>query len=76
MIMIGSYQFLVKDACSGMNSIFALSAIGVFYAYAFRWEEKFVVSCFCRDHSDHDRGELHSRAYPGFDGLLWRARFD
>src|SRR5260370_32751357 len=40
MIMIGSYQLLVKDACSGMNSIFALSAIGVFYAYAFRWEEK------------------------------------
>jgi len=25
MIMIGSYQVLVKDACSGMNSIFALS---------------------------------------------------
>jgi exosortase len=41
MIMIGSYQLLVKDACSGMNSIFALSAIGVFYAYAFRWQEKF-----------------------------------
>jgi len=40
MIMIGSYQLLVKDACSGMNSIFALSAIGVFYAYAFRSEEK------------------------------------
>jgi exosortase B len=40
MIMIGSYQLLVKDACSGMNSIFALSAIGVFYAYAFRWEQK------------------------------------
>jgi exosortase B len=40
MIMIGSYQLLVKDACSGMNSIFALSAIGVFYAYAFRWQEK------------------------------------
>ncbi len=31
---------MVKDACSGMNSIFALSAIGVFYAYAFRWSEK------------------------------------
>jgi exosortase B len=41
MIMIGSYQLLVKDACSGMNSIFALSAIGVFYAYAFRWQERF-----------------------------------
>jgi exosortase B len=40
MIMIGAYQLLVKDACSGMNSIFALSAIGVFYAYAFRWEQK------------------------------------
>ena len=40
MIMIGSYQLLVKDACSGMNSIFALSAIGVFYAYAFRWDNK------------------------------------
>ena len=40
MIMIGSYQLLVKDACSGLNSIFALSAIGVFYAYAFRWDQK------------------------------------
>jgi exosortase B len=40
MIMIGTYQLLVKDACSGMNSIFALSAIGVFYAYAFRWGGK------------------------------------
>jgi exosortase B len=40
MIMVGSYQLLVKDACSGMNSIFALSAIGVFYVYAFRWDTK------------------------------------
>jgi len=40
MVMIGSYQLLVKDACSGMNSIFALSAIGVFYAYAFRFHQK------------------------------------
>lgn len=40
MIMIGPYQLLVKDACSGMNSIFALSAIGVFYVYAFRWNER------------------------------------
>jgi exosortase len=35
MIMIGSYQLMVKDACSGMNSIFALSAIGVFYVREF-----------------------------------------
>jgi exosortase B len=39
-ILIGPYQLLVKDACSGMNSIFALSAIGVFYVYAFRLHEK------------------------------------
>ncbi len=39
-ILIGPYQLLVQDACSGMNSIFALSAIGVFYVYAFRWQEK------------------------------------
>lgn len=31
MIMIGPYRLLVQDACAGMNSIFALSAIGVFY---------------------------------------------
>ncbi len=36
MIMIGPYEVLVKDACSGMNSISALAAIGVFYAHAFR----------------------------------------
>jgi exosortase B len=33
MIMIGPYQLLVKDACAGMNSIFALSAIGILYVY-------------------------------------------
>ena len=32
MIMIGSYELMVKDACSGMNSIFVLPAIGFFYA--------------------------------------------
>jgi exosortase len=35
MIMIGSYELMVKDACSGTNSIFALSAIGVFYIHEF-----------------------------------------
>jgi exosortase len=39
-IMIGPYQLLMKDACAGMNSIFALSAIGMFYVYAFRWKSK------------------------------------
>lgn len=40
-IMIGSYQLLMKDACAGMNSMFALSAIGMFYVYAFRLGSKF-----------------------------------
>jgi exosortase B len=39
-IVIGPYQLLVQDACSGMNSIFALSAIGVVYVYAFRSESR------------------------------------
>ncbi len=39
-IMIGPYQLLMQDACAGMNSIFALSAIGMFYVYAFRWTSK------------------------------------
>jgi exosortase len=34
-IMIGSYELMVKDACSGINSIFALSAIGIFYVHEF-----------------------------------------
>ncbi len=46
MIMIGSYELMVKDACSGMNSIFALSAIGVFYVYEFvknSWIRKILL---------------------------------
>lgn len=30
-LTIGNYQLLVADACAGINSIFALEAIGVFY---------------------------------------------
>jgi exosortase B len=30
-LVIGQYQLLVADACAGLNSIFALEAIGVFY---------------------------------------------
>jgi len=47
MIMIGSYELMVKDACSGMNSIFALSAIGIFYVHEFvdkkSWPRKLVL---------------------------------
>jgi exosortase B len=47
MIMIGSYELMVKDACSGMNSIFALSAIGIFYVHEFvdkkSWFRKLIL---------------------------------
>ena len=47
MIMIGSYELMVKDACSGMNSIFALSAIGIFYVREFvdkkSWFRKLIL---------------------------------
>ena len=45
-IMIGSYELMVKDACSGMNSIFALSAIGIFYIHEFvrnNWIRKLIL---------------------------------
>jgi exosortase B len=31
MLTIGSYRLMVADACAGLNSIFALEAVGVFY---------------------------------------------
>ena len=35
-LMIGSYQLLVEDACSGMNSMTGLVAISLFYIYLLR----------------------------------------
>lgn len=35
-LMIGQYQLLVADACSGLNSMFSLSALGVLYLYLMR----------------------------------------
>lgn len=32
-ISIGPYQLLVADACSGLNSMFSLTAVGTFYMY-------------------------------------------
>ena len=32
-IMIAQYKLLVADACSGLNSMFSLSAIGILYMY-------------------------------------------
>jgi exosortase B len=35
-IQIGQYQMLVADACSGLNSMYSLSAMGLFYLYLMR----------------------------------------
>ncbi|MEI6485826.1 MAG: exosortase V [Sphingomonadales bacterium] len=35
-LYIGQYQLLVEDACSGLNSLVSLTAIGLFYVYLIR----------------------------------------
>ncbi len=35
-LQVGQYQLLVADACSGLSSIFSLSALGLFYLYLVR----------------------------------------
>jgi exosortase B len=35
-ITVGQYQLLVADACSGLNSIFSLSALGTLFMYIMR----------------------------------------
>lgn len=35
-LTIGQYQLLVADACSGLNSMFSLSALGLLYVYLTR----------------------------------------
>lgn len=39
MLTIGHYQLLVADACSGLNSLFSLSALGLLYLYLMRHAE-------------------------------------
>ncbi|MBK8335651.1 MAG: exosortase B [Sterolibacteriaceae bacterium] len=34
---VGQYQLLVADACSGLNSMFSLSALGLVYLYLMRY---------------------------------------
>lgn len=45
-LQVGPYQLLVADACSGLNSIFSLTAIGLLYVYLMRhtrWERNAVL---------------------------------
>ena len=37
-LSIGQYQLLVADACSGLNSMFSLSAVGLLYLYLIRYK--------------------------------------
>ena len=77
MIMIGSYELMVKDACSGMNSIFALSAIGVFYIHEFVPRPPDPEGDpGPLHHSDHHSGECLPRRGPCPGSLLHRGRYD
>jgi len=39
-LSIGQYQLLVADACSGLNSMISLSAVGLFYLYLMRYKSR------------------------------------
>lgn len=48
LISIGPYQLLVADACSGMNSMFSLSALGTLFMYIIgresRWHNAIMLA--------------------------------
>lgn len=47
-LTIGQYQLLVADACSGLNSMFSLSALGLLYVYLMKhgraWRNLAIVA--------------------------------
>ncbi len=47
-LMVGQYQLLVADACSGLRSIFSLSALGLIYLFAMgyrsRWRNAILAA--------------------------------
>ncbi|MDB5453594.1 MAG: hypothetical protein JWO33_2172 [Caulobacteraceae bacterium] len=48
-LFVAQYELLVEDACSGMNSLFGLTAIGLFYVYLMRgssWLHSLVLTAF------------------------------
>lgn len=48
-LFVAQYELLVEDACSGMNSLFGLTAIGLFYVYLMRgssWLHSLALSAF------------------------------
>jgi exosortase B len=45
MLSVGPYQLLVADACSGLKSMFSLSAMGFLYVYL-KGHKDFLRNCF------------------------------
>jgi exosortase B len=42
-LTVGSYQLLVAEACSGMNSMFSLSALGLVYLYLMQYRNPWRI---------------------------------
>mgnify|MGYP001094330308 CR=1 FL=1 len=42
-LAIGPYQLLVADACSGLHSMYSLSAIGILYLYLMQYRNRVRV---------------------------------
>lgn len=43
-IHMGPYQLLMADACSGLNSIFSLSALGLLYLYLMQYKSRLHIA--------------------------------
>ena len=43
MLSIGQYKLLVADACSGLNSMFSLSALGLLYLYIMHYKNRLHI---------------------------------
>ena len=58
-LSIGQYQLLVADACSGLHSMFSLSALGTLFMYIMGAQEQAAQ----RDHAGVDPADRLRRQH-------------
>ena len=46
-LSIGTYQMLIADACSGLNSMYSLTVLGILYIYLRKHVAKLRTHCCC-----------------------------